>query len=47
MLAAGPRIKVSLGKIVGSVVDIGAGGEGVIAKTCGAILYVLTLAKRK
>jgi len=30
-----PQAKVSLEKPKGSVLDIGAGGEGVIAKTCG------------
>ena len=29
-----PRAKVSLEKLEGSVIDIGAGGEGVIAKAC-------------
>ncbi len=34
-LSRRPKVKVSLERLEGFVVDIGAGGEGVIAKTCG------------
>jgi len=34
-LSRKPKVKVSLKRLEGFIVDIGAGGEGVIAKTCG------------
>ena len=34
-LSRRPKAKVFLRKLEGFVVDIGAGGEGMIAKTCG------------
>ena len=34
-LSRRPKAKVFLKRLEGFVVDIGAGGEGMIAKTCG------------
>jgi hypothetical protein len=34
-LSRRPKAKAFLEKLEGFVVDIGAGGEGIIAKTCG------------
>jgi ubiquinone/menaquinone biosynthesis C-methylase UbiE len=34
-LSRKPKAKVSLERLEGFIIDIGAGGEGVIAKTCG------------
>ncbi len=34
-LSRKPKVKISTKKLYGFILDIGAGGEGVIAKTCG------------
>lgn len=40
-----PKIRISLEKIEGSVVDVGGGGEGVIAKACGRDTVSLDIRK--
>jgi len=42
-----PKIRVSLEKTEGSILDIGGGGEGVIAKACGPDTVSLDISKRE
>ena len=42
-----PRVQVALKRVEGFVVDIGAGGEGVIAKTCGRHTVGVDISKRE
>jgi len=42
-----PQAKISLEKLEGSVLDIGAGGEGVIAKTCGKETVCVDIRRRE
>jgi ubiquinone/menaquinone biosynthesis C-methylase UbiE len=46
-LARKPRAKVSLERLGGFVVDIGGGGEGVIAKACGRETVCVDISKRE
>ncbi|OGD45386.1 hypothetical protein A3K79_07450 [Candidatus Bathyarchaeota archaeon RBG_13_46_16b] len=46
-LSRRPQAKVSLEKLDGFVVDIGAGGEGMIAKTCGRETVCVDISKRE
>ncbi len=46
-LSRRPRVKVSPERFEGVVVDIGAGGEGVIAKTCGRNALCVDISKRE
>ena len=46
-LSRRPQVKVSPERLEGFVVDIGAGGEGVIAKTCGRDTVCLDVSKRE
>lgn len=46
-LSRRPKVKVSLKRLEGLVVDIGAGGEGVIAKTCGRETVCVDISKRE
>ena len=46
-LSRKPEAKVSLKKLEGFVVDIGAGGEGMIAKTCGRETVCVDINKRE
>ena len=45
ILSRRPRVKVSPERLEGLVVDIGAGGEGTIAKTCGTDTVCLDISK--
>jgi ubiquinone/menaquinone biosynthesis C-methylase UbiE len=47
ILSRRPRVKVSPEKFEGVVVDIGAGGEGIIAKTCGRNAVCVDISKRE
>jgi ubiquinone/menaquinone biosynthesis C-methylase UbiE len=46
-LSRRPQAKVFLERLEGFVVDIGAGGEGVIAKTCGRETVCVDISKRE
>jgi len=46
-LSGRPEAKVSLERLEGFVVDIGAGGEGVIAKTCGRETVCVDISMRE
>jgi ubiquinone/menaquinone biosynthesis C-methylase UbiE len=46
-LSRRPKAKVFLKKLEGFVVDIGAGGEGMIAKTCGRETVCVDISKRE
>ena len=46
-LSRRPKAKVLLKKLEGFVVDIGAGGEGIIAKTCGRETVCVDISKRE
>ncbi|MCJ7468970.1 class I SAM-dependent methyltransferase [Candidatus Bathyarchaeota archaeon] len=46
-LSRKPQAKVSLKRLDGFVVDIGAGGEGTIAKTCGRETVCVDISKRE
>ena len=46
-LSRKPEGKVFLERLEGSVVDIGAGGEGMIAKTCGKETVCVDISKRE
>ena len=46
-LSRKPKVKVSLKRLEGFIVDIGAGGEGVIAKTCGRNTVGVDINKRE
>ena len=46
-LSRRPQAKVFLKRLEGFVVDIGAGGEGVIAKTCGRETLCVDISKRE
>ena len=46
-LSRKPMVKVALKKPEGFVVDIGAGGEGVIAKTCGRQTVGVDISRRE
>jgi ubiquinone/menaquinone biosynthesis C-methylase UbiE len=46
-LSRKPEAKVFLGRLEGFVVDIGAGGEGVMAKTCGGETVCVDTSKRE
>jgi ubiquinone/menaquinone biosynthesis C-methylase UbiE len=46
-LSRRPRVKVFLERLEGFVVDIGAGGEGMMAKTCGSETVCLDISKRE
>jgi ubiquinone/menaquinone biosynthesis C-methylase UbiE len=46
-LSRRPEAKVSLERLEGFVVDIGAGGEGMMAKTCGSETVCLDISKRE
>jgi ubiquinone/menaquinone biosynthesis C-methylase UbiE len=46
-LSRRPKVKVSLERLEGFIVDIGAGGEGIIAKTCGRDAVCLDISKRE
>jgi ubiquinone/menaquinone biosynthesis C-methylase UbiE len=41
------QVKVSLEKLEGFVLDVGAGGEGTIAKTCGREIVGVDISKRE
>jgi ubiquinone/menaquinone biosynthesis C-methylase UbiE len=42
-----PQVKILLEKLEGLVVDIGAGGEGTIAKACGREIVCVDISKRE
>lgn len=46
-LSRRPEAKVSLERLEGLVVDIGAGGEGMIAKACGRETVCVDISKRE
>jgi len=46
-LSRRPKVKVFLKRLEGFVVDIGAGGEGMIAKTCGRETVCVDISKRE
>ena len=46
-LSRKPKVKVSTKRLEGFIVDIGAGGEGVIAKTCGRNTVGVDINKRE
>ena len=46
-LSRKPQAKVSLERLGGFVVDIGGGGEGMIAKTCGSETVCVDINKRE
>jgi len=46
-LSRRPKAEVFLKRLEGFVVDIGAGGEGVIAKTCGRETVCVDVSKRE
>lgn len=46
-LSRRPKVKVSLERLEGLVIDIGAGGEGIIAKTCGRETVCADISKRE
>ena len=46
-LSRKPKVNVSLKRLEGFIVDIGAGGEGVIAKTCGRNTVGVDINKRE
>jgi len=46
-LSRRPKVKVSLERLEGLVVDIGAGGEGIMAKTCGKETVCVDISKRE
>ena len=47
ILSRRPRVKVSPERLEGFVVDIGAGGEGIMAKTCGRDAVCVDISKRE